>query len=55
MLKYIDFLKCFHVVSYSVLKDSFRSWDSPRVCDAGVYLEQSDIDFIIVAICGYIA
>ena len=32
----------------------FHSRDSPRlsVCDAGVYLEQNDIGFITVAICG---
>ena len=32
----------------------FHSWDSPRllVCDTGLYLEQNDISFITVAICG---
>ena len=35
-------------------KTMFHSWDSPRllVCDTGLYLEQNDISFIIVAICG---
>ena len=36
----------------------FHSRDSPRllVCDTGLYLEQNDIGFIIVAICvGYIS
>ena len=32
----------------------FHSWDSPRllVCDTGPYLEENDIGFITVAICG---
>ena len=32
----------------------FRSRDSPRllVCDTGLYLEENDIGFITVAICG---
>ena len=32
----------------------FHSWDSPRllVCGTGLYLEQNDISFITVAICG---
>ena len=32
----------------------FHSRDSPRllVCDTGLYLEQNDIGFITVAICG---
>ena len=32
----------------------FHSWDSLRllVCDTGLYLEQNDISFITVAICG---
>ena len=35
-------------------KTMFHSWDSPRllVCDTGLYLEQNDISFITVAICG---
>ena len=41
---------------YDILskKDMFHYWDSPRllVYDAGVYLEQNDIGFITVAICG---
>ena len=32
----------------------FHSRDSPRllVCDTGLYMEQNDIGFITVAICG---
>ena len=32
----------------------FHSQDSPRllVCDTGLYLEQNEIGFITVAICG---
>ena len=32
----------------------FHSRDSPRllVCDTGLYLEQNDIGFITVTICG---
>ena len=32
----------------------FHSRDSPRllVCDTGLYLEENDIGFITVAICG---
>ena len=54
MLKYIYFLKCFHAVLYIAIKNMFHSRDSPRllVYDAGVYLEQNDIGFITVAICG---
>ena len=54
MLKYIYLFKCFHAVSYIAIK---RHVPLPRfseilVCDAGVYLEQNDIGFITVAICG---
>ena len=49
-----NFFKSFHVRSYIALKTMFHSWDSPilLVCDTGLYLEQNDISFITVAICG---
>ena len=40
-----------HILPWQTM---FHSWDSPRllVCDTGLYLEQNDISFITVAICG---
>ena len=54
MLKYVYLLWCFHAVLYIVLKIHVPLLNTPRllVCDAGVYLEQNDIGFITVAICG---
>ena len=54
MKKLIHFLKSFQTVSYIARKTMFHARDSPRllVCDTGLYLEEDDIGFITVAICG---
>ena len=47
-------LKCFQAISYIALKKHVPLPRSPRllVCDTGLYMEQNDIGFITVAICG---
>ena len=48
------FQKAFRQYHILPWKTMFHSRDSPRllVCDTGLYLEENDIGFITVAICG---
>ena len=48
---FLNAFRWYHILPW---KTMFHSRDSPRllVCDTGLYMEQNDIGFITVAICG---